>query len=401
MSRTAPLRPMIVLPADPAAMRIGGIASFVRSFVKFAPDDVEVSMIGVSAELPTWTWTTVEMEGRPMRFLSALRASTERRSRVPLAWRFTASVLRHRRQIRTAGHVVNFHRPATDLAVPGSLAPRVRYVHLTTADLTTAGSESRWRRLGSVLDAVERRSFGAMDLVYVVNSEAAAGYRKRWPEVADRIRFVPNWYDGSIFRPLPVADRDAARLSTFARHGIPGDVRMVLFAGRLEGQKSPLLLVEAFASARAAEPAVLVIAGDGSLRQAVERRVGELGLGPGVRFVSTQARTELNQLMNAASCLVISSEFETGPTVGYEALATGLPIVTTPVGEIGRIVAESGSGAVANDHSPAALARAIDAVLRGPAGDLRAGAIAAAEPYSAERVLAGLYADQRELASFR
>lgn len=401
MSRGAPLRPMIVLPADPDAMRIGGIASFVRSFVKFAPADVEVSMIGVSARLPTWTWTTVEMEGRPLRFLSALRASTDHRSRVPLAWRFTASVLRHRRRLRTAGHVVNFHRPATDLAVPGSSAPRVRYVHLTTSDLTTAGSESRWRRLRRVLEAVERRSFGRMDRVYVVNREAAADYRSRWPEVAERIRFLPNWYDGSIFRPLPRADREATRLATLARHEVPADARVVLFAGRLEGQKNPVLLAEAFARARAPGPAVLVIAGDGSLRKAVERRVAELGIGPDVRFVSTQARTDLNHLMNSASCLVISSEFETGPTVGYEALATGLPIATTPVGEIGRIVAASRAGVVADDHSPAAVARAIEGVLGEANGDLRARAIAAAEPYRAERVLADLYADQRDLASLR
>ena len=59
-------RVVIVLPADPERMRIGGIASFVRTFVRFAPADFDLSLIGVSADRPAWRWGEVELEGRPI-----------------------------------------------------------------------------------------------------------------------------------------------------------------------------------------------------------------------------------------------------------------------------------------------------------------------------------------------
>jgi hypothetical protein len=41
-------------------MRIGGIASFIRSFVRFAPDDFELAFVGVSADQPLRAWTEAE-----------------------------------------------------------------------------------------------------------------------------------------------------------------------------------------------------------------------------------------------------------------------------------------------------------------------------------------------------
>lgn len=392
------VRSAIVLPADPARMRIGGIASFVRSFVRFAPTDFDVAMIGVSGDRGVGRWSTAELEGRTIRFLPVVRADTERRSSIPLALRFAWGLARHAGIAGLDGSVIQFHRPGTDLPLRRAGAARVRFVHLTTADLTQPGSESRWRRLGAVLGRIERGSLRRMDRVYVVNTAAADTYRQRWPEVADRVHFVPNFYDDTIFGSLPEARRRELRSEALAGFGLPEDSRLVLFCGRLDGQKDPELMIDAFGSLGASVPGVaLLVVGDGALAGAVRARVRERGLEPQVRLLGTHPRDRVSELMNVSEALVLTSRFETGPTVGYEALATGLPVVTTAVGELSRIVRETGAGRVVGDREPATVAAAIADVLRDDPGRLRSLAVSAAAPFAAGTVLEPIYAWHREV----
>jgi glycosyltransferase involved in cell wall biosynthesis len=393
-------RATIVLPADPAEMRIGGIASFVRSFVKFAPPDFEIRMVGVSPSLPPRAWSEVELEGRRIGFYPATRASTTARSRIPLALRFSAALLRHGLPSEVAGSVLQFHRPGTDLAFRGIPGRRLRVVHLSTANLTHASSESRWRRLGGWLGRAEHASFRRMDRILVVNREVADAYRRRWPDLAERIAFLPNFFDDTIFRPAP--DLAAAAAAGRATLAVGEDARVVLFAGRLESQKEPLLMLEAFARVAATDPSlVLAAAGDGSLRGAVQASVQRLGLSERVRLLGTTPRARMPEVMSVASALLISSAFETGPTVGYEALAMGLPVVTTPVGTVAELVREHDAGAVATAHDAAALADALLTVLRGDSAALRAAALETAAPFAASTVLAPVYEEHRSYTPAR
>ena len=386
------IRAVIVLPADPAAMRIGGIASFVRSFVRLAPEDFDVAMLGVSADRPTRQWSTLEFEGRPIRFFPVLRADTRRRSRVPLALRFAWALVRHGTPDGIDGSILQFHRPGSDLALGRTRAARLRLVHLTTADLTQQGSESRWRLLGPLLGRLERDSLRRMDRVYVVNAEAAMAYRERWPDVAERIHFMPNFYDDTIFMPMPDATRRSQRSETLATLGLPADARLVLSCGRLEGQKDPSLLIEAFAALRSRRPGTaLLIVGDGALAGGARAAVSARGLEAAVRFLGTQPRERVNDLMNVSDVLALTSRFETGPTVGYEALATGLPVVTTPVGEVARIVRDAGAGRTVPDRQPAVLAAAMAEVLDEDRNAIRSRAVSAAAGFAARTVLEPIY----------
>jgi glycosyltransferase involved in cell wall biosynthesis len=394
------VRVQIVLPADPERMTIGGIASFVRGFVKFAPPDFDLSMVGVSATRAIGRWAEVELEGRRLRFLPVSRGRAERRGRVPLALRFVVGLVAHRRRLALGTEVLSFHRPGTDLPFRGARAPKWRVVHLSVQDLTTRGSESRWRALPRLLGGMERRSFGHMDRIYVVNERVASEYRERHPELAERIAYLPNWADPTIFHPEPDERRAATRAALAAELEVDPSADLLLYAGRIEGQKNPRLLAEAFAALRARRPgAHLVVAGAGGLEPDFRAALAGSGLTDAVRFVGTVSRARLAQLMNACDVAVIPSRYETGPTVGFEALACGLPIAMTDVGQVGRLVREHGAGRVAAEHAAPALADAIERVLAQPAAALRSSAVAAAAPYLADRVLGAVYEDNRRLAA--
>jgi glycosyltransferase involved in cell wall biosynthesis len=393
------VRLLILMPNDPERMRIGGIASFVRGFVKFAPPDFDLAFVGVTADRPLWQWRWVEFEGRPLRFLPIAHGRPGVRSRVPVALRYAASLLIHRRALRLDGWIASFHRPATDFALRDAGMPMWRVVHLAVEDLSTTGSESRWRRLSGPLSAIERRSFRRMDRVYVVNEAVANRYRSRFPEVADRIRFLPNWADLTIFHAANDQVRGELRAALAAELGLPAESHLILFAGRLEGQKDPMLLARAFAAFRARHStAALLIAGEGSLEPLVRRELASAHAMDMVRFLGTVAPERLADLMRGSDAMLITSAFETGPTVGLEALACGLPVVTTAVGEVSRVVADASAGFVARERSAESLAEGLSWAAAQAHDGLRAAAIAAAAPYLADRVLEELYDYNRALA---
>ena len=73
-------------------------------------------------------------------------------------------------------------------------------------------------------------------------------------------------------------------------------------------------------------------------------------------------------------------------------------MVTTPVGTVAAVVAESATGVVVHGGEAADLAAALGQVVRQDAGALRARCAALGTTFSAERVLGQLYADNRQLA---
>ncbi|MDR7420625.1 MAG: glycosyltransferase [Armatimonadota bacterium] len=169
-------------------------------------------------------------------------------------------------------------------------------------------------------------------------------------------------YDGIDLEAFRPGDPAAAR----ARLGLEGNGRVVLFVGRLVEGKGLDTLLEAFARLRAIEGgARLVLVGDGALAPVLRRRVRNLGLGDAVRFAGERPYAEIPTWMQAADVLVLPSESEGFPNVIREALACGLPVVATPVGEIPRILTEA-VGRLVPVGDAAALATALRDVLRKP-----------------------------------
>lgn len=101
------------------------------------------------------------------------------------------------------------------------------------------------------------------------------------------------------------------------------------------------ILLDAFASAFAGNNDVaLRICGTGYLRQSLEQKSAALGIDTQVNFLGKKSRDEVAQEMSNADIFVISSEFETFSVVAVEALASGLPVISTMCGGPQDIVTE-------------------------------------------------------------
>lgn len=152
-----------------------------------------------------------------------------------------------------------------------------------------------------------------------------------------------------------------------ARHGIPGERKVLVFIGRVAHEKNIDFLLEVVATLRRRRPDVLlVIAGEGPAEGHLRGRVDALGIGANVRFVGYLERErELPECYCAADAFVFASRTETQGLVLLEAMALGLPVVSTAVMGTRDILA-AGRGALVPADDVADFSAAVERLLADP-----------------------------------
>jgi len=233
-------------------------------------------------------------------------------------------------------------------------------------------SSTTWLHLYHLLELSMMRRF---ERVCIVSAEmrpllSRAGVREA------NIVLIENGIDTRRFSPgaPPLARRD---------FDIDDGSFVFGAAMRLTEQKNPLGLIEAFARVAEATPrAMLVIAGDGPLREAVKVRAAELGLSNRLRLIG--ARDDLERFYTMLDAFVLPSLYEGLPLALLEAMAAGRPIVATDVGEVGAVL-DGSEGTLVPPADCVALAGAMQrAMTRTQSGDaLRARVV---ERYSVQRM---------------
>jgi glycosyltransferase involved in cell wall biosynthesis len=169
----------------------------------------------------------------------------------------------------------------------------------------------------------------------------------------------------------------------------------LLFVGRLRYYKG----LDTLLSALTQVPEVrLQVVGDGPMRVPWERLAGQLGLAERVRFTGDVDDQDLPQRYREAHAFVLpaNARAEAFGTVLLEAMASGLPCITTEVGTGTSWVVQHGvTGLVVPPRDPAALAEAIRALLSDPERRLalgRAGRARVEAEFTVERMIARVQA---------
>ncbi len=185
------------------------------------------------------------------------------------------------------------------------------------------------------------------DSVVVVSPQAVAFVQKLG---ARRVSFVPAGTSEQFFN-----DKQPI-------YKMP-EVPALLFVGRLLPGKGVENLLRALA-ASVFKQATLEIIGDGPQRCELERLAVELGLSHRVRFHGAIARDKLPRWYRNASIFVNPSFSEGGPLTVLEALAMGVPVVSTPVGCVAKYLeASGGQGLLTQGFNFDDLAKALDKAI--------------------------------------
>lgn len=256
-------------------------------------------------------------------------------------------------------------------AWPGALLCGARLIHTEHEFHSLAGD--RRRLLLRFLSVFCRK-------VTAVNEETAAYLREVVKIPARKVVTVVNGID---------LDRFSAARNIRKELKLPTAIPIVGIVARLEAPKNHALLLRTFLRVSGHFPDVrLLVVGDGLLRSRLEELALELKLADQVIFLG--ARRDIPELLATMDLFVLSSDREGLPVALLEAMAAGLPIVTTAAGGIPSVIEDGVTGLLVSPGDEIGLAEKIEVVLKNL--DLRDklgenGKFFVLKHYSFERVL--------------
>jgi glycogen synthase len=258
-----------------------------------------------------------------------------------------------------AAHFSLYALPALDLVQD---RPFVFHFHGPWARESAAEGE---RGLGVTLKRmIETRVYRRADR-FVTLSEAFAAMLEREHGVPrERIFVVPGGVDADHYSV--VGSRDAAR-----RHlGLPCDRPLVVAVRRLVNRVGLEGLIDAMGALRKRVPeALLLLAGTGPLAPELVARIDALGLKDHVRLLGFVSEADLPWLYRACELSVVPSvSLEGFGLTTIESLASGTPVLVTPVGGLAETVTMLDPALVLPDASVHSLTDALARALTNPGG---------------------------------
>ena len=235
---------------------------------------------------------------------------------------------------------------AKTTAVPGLLAHLATGLPLVVLSLTSgefaepisAASLARGaslRRLAAPWQRFRRLMLGRAAAAVAVSDEVAQGFLSLGVP-PERVVRIPMGVDTDRFRPAEPGEQAALR----ARLGLPADRTLFAFVGRLSRAKGLPMLAGLWPGVVARHPdahLLLVGSGEGSFDDC-ETEVREIAATAGVadRLTITGRTDDVPPWLRATDAFLFPSDREGFGLVLLEAMATGLPVVTTAVGAAPR-----------------------------------------------------------------
>lgn len=241
----------------------------------------------------------------------------------------------------------------------------------------------------NILAWEEKLIFERAALILTNGGHTAEAVKRTYPAAADRVRVLIYPVDTAVFHPDP-----AARSQTPVR-----PYPYLLFTARInDPRKNMNVLFRAFARVRTRYPDLrLVLTGDAP-EPFVRRALEESGVQDAVEFVGYQSREMLVKLYQGAELFVLPSSQEGLCISMLEALACGLPVVSTRCGGPESVIVDGQTGLLVENGNPDALAAGIFRLLDHP-GELNAMRRQSAE--YAQHNFAKDFVDQQLLDAFR
>jgi glycosyltransferase involved in cell wall biosynthesis len=278
-------------------------------------------------------------------------------------------------------------------AILAFLAARLMKISLFMATDSAFPILQRGKNPQSRMIGIIKRCLVRMPQVFLAQGKSAQDYLLSLGASPERIKKVPlNCLEMKDWQLQAAIARSGAR-QIKAELGIQ-EKRLILYVGRLVHGKGLETLLEAYAGLnRHLEGVGLLLVGDGPLKEVIESRCRILGLSK-VFFHGSQPYEKLPKYYGISDCLVLPTYSDQWPLVVLEALACGLPVVTTErCGSVPDLITGHDTGLVVKHRDSESLAEALSEILTLPANtlaELRKRAYNAAAAYDVKQTAAKL-----------
>ena len=389
----------IIYPSDPLGQKIGGAETFLKGFIKYAPADIAIELIGIASAASNYLlkkWTTLEIGIKRFSFMPLFMEKDEnKKTIIPLALRFTYALLNV--AIDYSGRIILFNRLEPAIIFRDCQAPKMCVIHNDIErQIKQKGSEMFWSKIPSMYFMLEKFIFSFMNKIFTVSNNSLGFYHVHYPKLKKRISFLPTWVDTTVFYPLQ-EDKESLR-KNINNFSFIEEEKIVLFVGRLQEQKAPLRLLSAFKYYKSINSnARLIMIGEGNLKDMVINYIKENNLIGSVVLLEGMEQEKLANYYRIADAFLLTSNFEGMPMCVLEALGSGLPVVTTDVGEVKLVVSNGFSGEIVRTFETKDIAVALDKVLSSNGQYTKKNCIESICEYVPEKVLKLIFDKIRDL----
>lgn len=396
-----PVRVCIACPTDPVGSVAGGIDPFVRGVVRYAPPDMEFSVIGATTaanERPVGRWMNCRLGQKSFAFFPVIELEDRtRESKVPISLRYTMALFARRRIVDC--DVIEFHEIEPCIGFLLDKRPKNVIIHTNMNAIRDQSSSVRWRHFPWLYFLLERLLMSRMSSVFCVRSDAVEDYQDRYPHLADRFRFTPTWMDTSVFSAPSNQQRIDARSELRRRFEFPSDSSVFVSVGRLSREKNPEMLFRAFIRVLEKTPSArLLYLGEGSHEKNLRKLIGEHALQSYVVLAGGHSPSQVAGVLWGADVFVLSSEFEGMPISLLESLSCGLPATVTDVGEVRRVVSPGVNGEIVSVYDHVRMAQSMTKCLENADRYRGDPCVKAVQAFTPEKVLQPIYENYRRLA---
>lgn len=165
-----------------------------------------------------------------------------------------------------------------------------------------------------------------------------------------RIEIIPNGVDTSRFKPK-------------LRNNDSNDLR-ILSVARLIQRKRHDILIEAIGGLDDSVNTTISIIGDGDEKEKLTKLVNDYDLTNKVDFNYFVPRSEMPRFYSNADLFILVSEHEAMPNVVLEAIASGLPVISSDTGGVDQLVETGINGIILNTNDSSELAQAITKIAK-------------------------------------
>jgi N-acetyl-alpha-D-glucosaminyl L-malate synthase BshA len=211
------------------------------------------------------------------------------------------------------------------LAQMGREIPFITTLHGT--DITLVGKDPTYK-------PVVTFSMLESDAITAVSENLRDETYKSFAVGSKDILVIPNFVDLRRFRQT---DKDH-----FKKMLAPNGERILAHTSNFRKIKRIPDVIKVFAQVRAQMPSKLLMVGDGPERQHAEELARCLGVFPDVRFLGKQ--DQMDEILSIADLFLLPSEYESFGLAALEAMACGVPVISSDAGGLGEINVDGQTG---------------------------------------------------------
>lgn len=329
---------IMVYPFDPSKIEGGGGIRYVHNLIiNYLDRGIKVKLLGINiVEQQTFKHPLFELvviqEPHKLRIPSLFQQIFVD---IIMISHFLIKLMIASFHIRTSDNsIIHAHR--SYFLIPFILfcsnTRKILTLHMKPLEYVRVEHQNILIYINKIYKTIEAFCLRKTDYIIAINDDVGATYIQNYPFIKNKIVTIPTGVNLNSFKPL---DKTKVRF----QYKLNADNYIIIAAGRLEKIKNIGFLIRSFKIVNQRMPnSKLLIIGKGPEKNGLEDLTNQLGLSDNVIFYGEVLPANMPHILNCGDVLALTSLSEASPNIVKEALACGIPVVSTNVGDVSSII---------------------------------------------------------------